>query len=227
MLELCKRARGKKVEYGMPLSIQNGEVVAGDIKWGWPEKMILRASEPLSGLFHVHPDVLRPQFVWKDVDAERTAKNLERKIIEREPELSDVDKLRLLLDDKLVLIGVGVPYRNYIKIITQVKELPIEEQESLKNILPLVAGMGVPVEGIGEFFKEYTISLDDEKPNYIEVDIPNIARHQEDEIPNPWMVQSPIVEVVEESESQNYPQQARRGETKRHLGSSPMAGYLE
>jgi len=37
MLSLIKRARGKKVEYGLQLLLEDDKIYPGKWKWGWPE----------------------------------------------------------------------------------------------------------------------------------------------------------------------------------------------
>jgi len=187
MLGLCRRAKDKKVEFGMILPVVNNESIAGPTKWGRPNHVLfeplLGALEAPYGTFHTHP-------------------------FEDAPELSDADRMYLLLHDPCLFMGVGNPYHNCAQVAAKRKPVGPELKKRLEKLAPVSIGInlvdlslflntpeeimdffdgeglpwlrrelekaGGPIEGIAQYFRDYTIYLDDGKPSYIEVVSPGV-----------------------------------------------------
>lgn len=190
MLDLCRRAKDK-IELGMVLSVVNNEVIAGPTKWGEPNHVLLEPPEGLEipfGTFHTHPR-------------------------ENAPELSDADRMYLLLHDPCLFMGVGNPYHNYAQVSAKRKPAGPELKKRLEALAPVSVGIslvslslflntpkeimdfldveglpwlrrelekaGGPIEGIAQYFRDYTIYLDDGKPSYIEVVSPGVLPEEQ------------------------------------------------
>lgn len=159
MLDLIRRAKGKKVEYQLELVLEDNKIYPGRTKWGAPEKV--RAFETGIGIFHTHPAErrlveVRPKFRYE--------------LIPRLAKLSQIDIIHILVNPKHSLIGVGgtetylvktVPYgleeTSDVQFAALVKEYP-GRQELLK-MLPMLAALSVPVEGLEEYYRMYEFSL--------------------------------------------------------------------
>ena len=155
MLNLCRRTKVNNVELGMILPVVNNEVIAGPTKWGSPNYLMLDPLETPFGAFHTHPG-------------------------EKAPELSDPDMMCLLLNDPCLFIGVGNPNHNFARVAAKRKPVGSELKKSWVPLyiewltLPrsTLSKPGGPIEGIGQYFRDYTIYLDDARTSYIKTVIP-------------------------------------------------------
>lgn len=144
MLELVKRAKGKKAEYQLELLLEGNKVYPGASKWGAPER--LRAYRTGIGVFHTHPTPLRA-------------------------ELSSIDLLHLLISPHRI-IGVAKPETYLVKTVPYgleetadvqfaalVEEVSPESRRGFLDIMPMVVALSVPVENIEHYFRLYEFSL--------------------------------------------------------------------
>ncbi|GAI79808.1 unnamed protein product [marine sediment metagenome] len=166
MLSLIKRARGKKVEYGLQLLLDEDRIYPGKWKWGSVEK--IRASFSGIGWFHTHPMERRMKL------APKFARGLwEEELVERPARLSSIDILHVFVSPEHRIVGVGgteifqvklVPYELEesveVRFATLVKPVPPVLRLELLGLIPIMAALGdIPVEGIEEYYELYTFDL--------------------------------------------------------------------
>lgn len=147
MMELLKRAKSKKVEYGLELLLSGHQVMPGEWRWGGPEKMYVQYSPNSIGWFHTHP--LRYPLM------ESTYRIMGWEPPKPEPpELGPIDILHILVSDHK-LIGVGVPdySERLVKFGIQKKEVPESTKKDLLKTMPMVAALGPVVLGIEEYYE--------------------------------------------------------------------------
>ena len=159
MLNLIKRARGKRVEYGLQLLLEDDKIYPGQWKWGSVER--IRASLSGIGWFHTHPE-------------ERTRGEIIRgySLFERPARLSQVDILHIFVSPEHRIIGVGgpeiflsklVPYgleeSSEVQFASLVKPVPAALRLDVLRMIPLVAMFEVPVKGIEEYYELHTFDL--------------------------------------------------------------------
>lgn len=160
MLDLIKRTKGKKVEYGMELLLEDDLIIPGGWKWGAGER--IRASEEGIGWFHTHP--YRPDVYYRLMKIEPPPPP--------PPKLSMIDILHILVSPTHRIIGVGgtetflvktVPYgleeSSEVQIAILKKKVPPELREEILGIMPMVAALGTPVENIEEYYEVLTFDL--------------------------------------------------------------------
>jgi len=124
--------------------LEGNKIYPGRWKWGAPEK--LRAFEGGIGIFHTHPG--------------RT-----------EAKLSDIDILHILISPHKI-IGVGIPETYLVRTVpyglketsdvqfaTLVEEVSPEARRGFVQMMPLVAALNVPVEGIEHYYRLYNFAL--------------------------------------------------------------------
>jgi len=191
MLNLCRHAEGENVEFGLVLSVVDNKAIAGPPVRGEPDHIEqlrflldeMAATGLPYGAFHTHPEPSEeelPQFSERDYFVLLMYDNwlftsvgtpyhnyvqvaAKRKMVG--PEL----KRRL---EKIIPFG---PVMEMVELSMFVNT-PDEIVEFLRVNLPSQLAdfrkRGGPVEGLPQYFKEYSIWLDDGKPSYIEVVIP-------------------------------------------------------
>ena len=159
MLSLIKRARGKRVEYGLQLLLEDDKIYPGKWKWGWPEKIL--GSFLGIGWFHTHPDPLLRY------------RHLFREPLAPEPlELSQVDILHIFVSPEHRIMGVGgtetfmvklVPYgteeSSEVKFVSLVKPVPVSLRAEVLRMLPWIMIFDTPVEGLEGYYELYTFDL--------------------------------------------------------------------
>lgn len=161
MLDLIKRAKGKKVEYQLELLLEGDKIYPGATKWGAPER--LRAFETGIGTFHTHPAERRLVEVRPKVRYE---------LIPRPAKLSQIDILHILVNPRHKLIGVGgteiylvrtVPYgieeTSDVQFATLVEGVSPEARKGFLEIMPMVVAFDVPVENIEHYYHIYEFTL--------------------------------------------------------------------
>jgi len=170
MLDLIKRARGKKVEYGLELLLEGDRIYPGRWKWGSVER--IRASFSGIGWFHTHP-------------LERTRGEIirgEYGLFERPARLSQIDILHIFVSPEHRIIGVGGPEIFQVKLVpygveessevqfaSLVKPIPPTLRAEILAMMPMVAILEVPVKGIEEYYDLYTFDLTGTRSYPIEV----------------------------------------------------------
>ena len=160
MLSLIRRTRGKKVEYGLQLLLDGDRIYPGKWKWGAVER--IRASLSGIGWFHTHPEYYPYYYRLRGYKPPPP----------RPPRLSQVDILHIFVSPEHRIIGVGgteiylaklLPYRteetSEVQFASLVRPVPISLRADILRMLPLVAALGAPVEGIEEYYELYTFDL--------------------------------------------------------------------
>lgn len=160
MLDLVKRTKGKKVEYGLQLLLEGDRIYPGGWKWGGVDR--IKASFSGIGWFHTHPEYF-PLFYrlggYKPPPP-------------GPPRLSQVDILHIFVSPEHRIVGVGgteillaklIPFgveeTSEVQFASLVKSVPLSLKADILRMLPLVGTLGVPVEGIEEYYELYTFDL--------------------------------------------------------------------
>ena len=156
MMALIKRAKGKKVEYGLQLILEGDRVYPGNWKWGAPEK--IRSSFSGIGWFHTHPR-------WYTPFSHHTYDIMGWKYPQPQPpSLSTIDFIHILISPEHKLIGVGAPdYSEQVVQFANLKrKVPIRLKASLLRAMPLIAMTNAPFEGLEGYYNMYDFELDED-----------------------------------------------------------------
>lgn len=190
MLNLCRYAEGENVEFGMVLPIESNKIIAGPPVRGQPDHIEqlgllleeIDATGSPYGAFHTHPPQIseeelprfsdRDLFVvliydyWLFTSVGTPYHNYAQVAAKRKmagPELKRRLGNIIRFAPAMEMLGLSL----FVNTPDEIVEFL--ERENLLEILADFMKAGGPVEGMPQYFKEYSIWLDDGKPSSIEV----------------------------------------------------------
>ena len=154
MSSLMRKAKGKRVEYGLQLLLSGDRIYPGQSKRGGTRSMITSGFSGV-GWFHTHPfspprlglETYR-HFGWEVPSPQP-------------PGLSVVDILHILISLSHRLIGVGSPdySQKQVQFAALKKGVSPKLRAEVLGLIPLEAMFGVPVAGIEDYVELYYFEL--------------------------------------------------------------------